>query len=382
MKHAFRNPSSSAQWIACDLWGEYKSAAEAAGEDYGSDSAASRRGTGMHTIMEIASDIHFSESASVDDAFDRAWEARASHVPADLLAEIGEDDREQGLVAFRAMMDLLTPEMLDNVEVELKVPLPYEPESVGHIDLAAWSPKALLIADFKFGQVAVSPNASQLRIYAAAALALLRANEQPFDIDMEVRIAIVQPALHVEALVRVYTVSEILSFIAHVNEVVAHQERGVGLRGSGSLSSCDWCPWVDRCGHRAGLVKSMMADVATPAPLSDKLIEEIARSASAFKRVVDDCVTMIKQDEERFPNWTRVNVRNARKWVATHSKQEIIDHLLDMGVKDPYTLATPKTLLDANPALAAKIDSFIADETSHIRLYPGAPKGAPKTEPR
>jgi hypothetical protein len=219
--------------------------------------------------------------------------------------------------------------------------------------------------------MAVSPNSSQLRIYAANVVAQVELPD-----DFPVKLAVVQPQLHKEALVRVTTVGELTRFRHYVEGVVDAQVNGHDRRGAGSLDACTWCPARDGCFHRVNLVGSMLADLTTPVKMADHLIDSITKSRAAMKKVIDECAAAVAEHPKRFPNWTRIQVNDARKWSDLIEASEIESQLIDAGATEVHTLKTPAKIKDGNADLIGLVDSLCLDQGQHVRLRPGAPKGA------
>jgi hypothetical protein len=371
MVHAMFNPSSSAIWLDCGLHHKYKVAALEADATWDTSGEAAKRGTMQHDVMEYALP-YYRSGLTINKAVERAIK-KTTH-------KIRKEEVSNCRIALQSIIDI-TPDDME-IEVELKVPLSHEPESNGHIDVAGYCEDHVLVADYKFGQMAVSPNAPQLKIYASNTLVLLREQGVVFTPDSKVKIAIIQPQLHKEALVRVFTAGDLIKFQSYVEGVVFGQTDGHDRRGAGSLQTCEWCPAKKFCYHRPNLVGSMLADLNSKSSMSRPVIEEIVKSRSAFKKVIDECVATVAADEEGYPNWTRVEVSNGRKWSPLIEVSEIESQLIDAGVEDLHTLRSPAQVRDGNEGVETLVDELTLDQGHHIRLYPGAPKvGTPKSEP-
>jgi len=384
--HAFRNPSNASYWMECALWGIHKRIAEEEGGLVDRSSDAAERGRELHEVAEQAliwylAGKHGQEAESCTRA---AYKA-IPHPHANAL-----NDLDDVIVAVTAALSLISDGM--EVALEVKVPLSYEPGEFGSVDILGFVEHDLgggstlldsvLVADYKFGEVSVSPNSWQLRIYAMNALSFLR-DEVGVKVgpNTKVKLAIIQPAHHLDPIVRVYDAVDLIKAQAYVEGVVSGQEGG-DRRGAGSLKTCEWCDFSKQCGHRPLLVQSALANLrsATAGKIHDRVVEDIVRDASSFRKVLEDCVSQVKEDPVRFPNWTRVEVKNAEQWSPLIDVDKATAKL--KGAQDLYVLNTPKRVRDANPTLTKKIDALVSDRGHHIRLYEGAPNNAPKEEPQ
>jgi len=374
MKHAMHNASSSATWLDCSLSYHYKKEAISKGKEWGTSGEAAKRGVIQHDVAENAM-RRILKGTKRSLAITQAIKAGRKKVP--------KNEVENVTIAIDAVLDLIPStfhgQLVKNIVLEREVPLSHEPGQVGYIDFCTYDESFALIADYKFGQMAVSPNSSQLKIYAANFL-----NEIGDMVDSyEVKLAIIQPQLHREALVRSYTAGELRKFQAYVEQVVDNQVNGHDRRGAGSLDSCTWCPAAKlKCFHRKNLMSNMMSDLDTTDELADHIIEHIHKSKGAFKKIMDECSSIIIDSPKRFPNWSRVEVSNARAWSELLDVSEIESQLVDAGAEEIHTLRTPKQIEDENPDLTKLIGRLTAKQGHHVRLYPGKPKeGTPKKEP-
>jgi len=372
MVHAMHNASASAIWLDCSLYYHFKHDAVKRGAVFDSSGKAAERGKLQHDVSEVALPLVLNGMSIKDAVAKGARKVRKKLTPEEIKCVE---------IAMLAAFDLITEDM--EVEVEAEVPLSHEPGSLGYIDVAGVCDDHVLVLDYKFGQMAVSPNSPQLKIYAANMLVYLREQGMTFEPESRVKIAIVQPQLHREALVRSYKAAELVKFQSYVEGVVHNQTDGHDRRGAGSLDTCKWCPVRKAgCFHRANLMATMLRDLKAPADMADHVIEEVVRSRSAFKGVIEECVAAVVADPKRFPNWTRAEVNNARKWSGLLDASEIESQLIDEGMEDLYTLKSPAQVKDTYPDHVKKVDSLSAKQGTHVRLHLGAPKeGAAKKEP-
>ena len=385
-EHAMHNASSANIWMDCALYYQYKVQAEATGEQYDTAGEAARRGTLCHEVAEDAMGRWLNGDYLGDIT------KCVAVADAELKTNLTQEEFELVEVALSGAITLIDDKDM-SVALEIPVQLSHEKESSGAIDLLAFRTVEvapgqeildhILVLDYKFGEGAVSPNSHQLKIYGANSLVHLKELGLSIGPNTRVKLAIMQPRLHVDPIVRVFDAYDLVKYQAYVEGVVFAQVEGGDRRGAGSLKTCEnFCPFKSRCFHRPNLVQHMMVDLTSTADRKtpDSTIEEIVRSASAFKKVIEECKDLVKDDEVRFPNWTRVTVNNAESWSPIIHPDDIIKRL--GNAKDLFTLSTPKKVRDANPKIAKKIDALVADRGTHIRLYEGAPKGAPKAEPQ
>lgn len=372
--HALFNASSADFWMECNLWVHYKMEAERTGKPWDRESEASRRGTLCH------------------EAAERALEARLTdRIESGILDEPDLTEEEIGLVetAVDAALELISAYQEDSsfdVYLEAEIPLSHEPESDGHVDVLAHRPGLVVVADYKFGEGAVSPNSYQLRTYGANALDLLMAQGHSFDEDDLVVLAIIQPRLHSEALTRTFKVRELWKFQAHVEHVVEAQRARTDLRGASSLSTCDWCPAKEYCDHHKNLKRNMFSKMKAklgtdPAKLDADFVEDVVRARGAITKLLKELVDEVVANEARFPNWTRTQVANARKWSPLLTEGQIAEQLIAKGAEGVYGLRSPAQVRDLNKKLAKVVETLSIDQGHHVRLYEGAPKSARTIEP-
>jgi hypothetical protein len=371
-KHAMHSPSSSDIWLDCSLHYHFKKEAIEKGAIWDTSGEAARRGTLQHKVSELAMALIL-KGLDVETAVDRSIRK--------VKPKITDEERGNVISAMHQGLELFSPSM--EVVIEHEVGLSHEEGGHGTIDLAGEDSEFLLVADHKFGQKPVSPNSPQLKIYGANLV-----KEAELDREMPVKLAVIQPKLHSEALVRVYTVGELDRFRHYVEGVVDGQVNGHDQRGAGSLKTCDWCPAKKYCYHRPTLVSSMLNDLTMESEVPKNVVERIVLNRSAMKKVIDECAATVVADPIGYPNWRRVQVGNGRAWSDLLEPAEIMAKLKKAGAKDYLRLTTPAAVKDLNKPLGKSkskvltlVDSLSTDEGHHIRLYAGAPKDAPSTEP-
>lgn len=363
------NASSADWWLYCGQWYVHKKEAEERGEVYDKAGEAARRGTLMHEQAEVVLNTLIEGSMNIDQA------------PEILEAKSGLTQEERDLVAtaIEAVGELVDIHEAD-IETEVAIPLSHEPESDGHVDVLAYEPEALFVIDYKFGEMSVPPSSPQLKIYGANALVLLKQSLGSIDPNMDVVLAVVQPRIHREALVRRYKAMELLKFQAHVEHVVQAQLSGADKRGAGTLSVCEWCPWQSRCAHRKYLLSGMVKKLQS-AELPDGDIEDIVKSRGALTEAIKNYTHLVAENEDRFPNWTRVRVSNGRIWNPALDVSKVASQLIDAGAENVYALRSPAQIRDGNRKLKGLVEDLSISSGFHVRLYEGVPSGAPKEEP-
>jgi len=374
--------------MECGLWGFFKRIAVDSGENFSPDSAASIQGTKQHTVAEVALRIILVDGGASPDIAKYVRQA----LKTTRVKLTAPDAIENIEIAVRAAFELIPDTM--RTELEFKVPLSHEPESFGTLDIAGVRSydytgveyvDHVLVADYKFGEMPVSPDCHQLKIYAANFCEFLLDAGYSIVGSTRVQLAIIQPKIHREAVVREFEYAQLFRYRSHVEHVVEKQVSLHDMRGAGSLSVCDWCDFRDRCHHRPTLVSGLLQDIGKKKEggmLADAKIEEIVKSRSAFKKVIDECTALVVDNVDRFPNWTRAKVANAEKWSPLMEEEDIQKTLEKKGAKDLFTLSQPKRVRDSNPDLATTIDRYVMERGEHVRLYEGAPKKrAPEKEP-
>lgn len=370
--HALFNASSADFWMECNLWVHFKMEAERTGKPWDRESEASRRGTLCHEVAEVALQaVLANEGMSTREAIENLDGLKLTEEEIDLV----ETAVDAALELIRSTFDGDA-----TIETEVAIPLSHEPESEGHVDVQAHDESQTLTIDYKFGEGAVSPNSHQLRIYGANTI------EPDWDPDSIITLAVVQPRLHSEALVRRFTVGGLTAYRHHVEHVVEAQRARTDLRGASSLSTCDWCPAKEYCAHHRDLKRNMFSKLKAklgtdPAKLDADFVEDVVRARGPIKKLLEELVAEVVANEARFPNWTRTQVANARKWSPLLTEEKIAKQLIAKGAKGVYGLRSPAQVRDLNKKLAKVVETLSIDQGHHVRLYEGAPKSARQIEP-
>lgn len=368
-RHAIHNPSSADYWLHCGHWYHHKIAAEAKGENWNPDSDASRRGHLLHDIAEQAMrDVLGDTEADswsvklVEDAVEAAIDRLGVN---ESVTALDFEDLVKALCAVLQVIETISHDGEVTVKLEQEVPLSHEPESVGTVDVQIISPRIYCVLDYKFGKGEVPEDADQFFVYASNAAVGLEPRR-------EVWLGVVQPQLREEALIHETTWDELTEFRGHVNHTVRKQKAGA-VYAPAELSTCDWCPFKGRCVGYVSLVSGAAETLFNIT--NDAQIEWVVANRTAITQGVETLADVVKQNPERFPNWSRKEVENAAKWNPGVEMGEIAHQLRIKGVAEPYTLRPPGEILKEYPDLAGTVKQFVLDRGSHVRLF--RPKSAP-----
>lgn len=359
-KHATHNPSSAGYWLHCGYWYHHKIAAEAAGEDWSPDSDASRRGRRLHLVAEKALErLLDDEEWSVTKVANVVADVIDQHQLTEDLSEEDADQASSALIAVLTFLDALEPEHGPfEIMIEARVPLSHEPQSRGTVDVALVGPDLLAVLDYKFGAGEVEPDAEQFWVYASNLARKLTPRSK-------VLLGVVQPQLRDEVLYHQTTWDQLVEFRGHVNHTVRNQLAGAAYPPS-ELATCGHCPFQSRCVGYAQLVTSSATVVFDS--VNDAQIEWVVANRTAIVEGVEVLAGVVKEQAERFPNWSRKVVENPAKWNPGVEEGEIAHQLRLKGVREPYTLKTPAAIRDEYPDLAGVIDKFVLDRGTHVRL--------------
>lgn len=321
-QHAFRNLSASETWLSCAEWAKHKRAGTPVPDQ---DMTAADRGTNLHSIAEAA--LRKRQRGAID--------ARG----------LDEHDADQVEGAIRQAWTIIDRYPDAQVGLEVPVTLTYEPESRGHVDLMVYSAKArtLVVADQKFGAVEVSVDTTQVRGYAAQAVASLEAKGAKID---EVVHAIIQPATSETVRERVRPVAEVRDFRAFLDETVRRQEVGYETRPAADLSVCRWCPFKLHCAPHLRMLGEGLDDAAqvVKGTADAKTLERFYAGKGTIESALVLAREAILADPATFPGWTRSERKAPRKWDwDKRSEIEIIDALVKSGLtrESVTTLKSP-----------------------------------------
>lgn len=344
--HALRNMSSGDSWLECALWVQFKRQQER-GEIIipEQDTTAADRGTRLHEAVETMLRKMIRNPDTDQTALVRSR----------LVTRFDEHDRAMLLTAFHASMVEMRkagwPAKGVHVGLEVSVTLTHEPESKAHVDLAIVAPPFLGVYDHKFGRGSVEPDSTQNKGYAANLLHALEARGMHFK---EVALGIIQPEDSDDANVIKMTPAQLHRFRAFVEETVARQEDGTEQRTPATSKPCTYCAFK--------LFKSKDGkDMACPAnqrmildALDDteaihsgeadvELVDRFMRSKKMIEETLAQARTMILNDPERFPKWTRTERKNPRGWDFDKADEAEIAHFLrtQLDCREPYRLKTP-----------------------------------------
>lgn len=358
--HATHNWSSSKFWLECDYWYGFKTAAYRDGKPWDTSSAASDRGTLLHDRLE-----KLLEGALERDGME-GWD----------LTGLEGDEKAVGQAA-NGILRVLSHYSDTQVGLELEVPLPHEPESVGHIDVAFWNDEVVGIIDAKFGQVKIEPDSTQNKGYAYAFLCHMFPAGKT--LPKFAFLGIAQPAHSDDVLYVIVPTDEIMAFGAEAGAIVERQLAGRDLEMPKDVSTCSWCPAARTCGVRLTVMSGMLGEIGDAAKEGSgdallqnaELVERVVRSRSEIERFVKECVEVVVGNPDMFPDWKRTRVANARKFdLEIREEAELIELLQKVGVDWPFTLATPAALKKSYPDLVEAIDELTVDMGEHVRLSP------------
>lgn len=377
-KHALRNWSSSKSWLNCDLYIKYKLEAEAQGLDWGGTSAAAERGTLMHDISEVAVITLTANGRSsgwsayeIEGEVEEAWATLAQE---DGRPKLKPEDIEHIVLMVTEVLGVLE-RAGEGAQIicEPAVALPHEPESDGYIDVLILGGGELVdhlwVVDYKYGRGAVQPDATQLKGYAASALAWLL---DAHDIRVKhIHQGIAQPAVRDTISWFDTTDEETIAFMNHVFDVQDHQEAGFNLRPAADPSVCEWCPAAKLKMCKANT--TMMVDMATSlaGAASGKLpkdkVEYLVKNQSAFSAFMKDLKQEIIDDEEGYPDWQRSQVRNPLGWNKALGEEVLAATFAEAGI-DPYVIGSPTLVKKTNEGHDKLIESLCAEPNTHTRL--------------
>ncbi len=361
-KHAIHNPSSADYWLECGHWYHHKIAAEAAKEDYNPDSDASVRGHRLHDIAEGAMRYVLGQTpdwstALVENAVGLVIETL------ELDDQVPAEDFEQVVTALCAVLqliDTLTEQAGGDIRVllEKRVRLSHEPDSYGTVDVAIVGPDFLVVLDYKFGAVEVEADANQFWVYASNLARTIPRKKR-------VVLGVVQPRIREDVLTFETSWDDLVEFRGHVNHTVSRQRAGSAYAPS-DISTCNYCPFRDRCVGYTQLVTSATDTLFNI--VNDGQIEWVVANRTAITEGVEILAGVVKDQVDRFPNWSRKTVDNPAKWNPAVEPGEIAHQLRLKGVVEPYTLKTPALLRDEYPDSAGVIDKFVLERGTHVRL--------------
>jgi hypothetical protein len=321
--HVDASPSSSSIWINCAA-----SVTKARGRSR-VPTVYTREGTAAHMLAEMLLRTHKRKAAI------SSVEVEGETIP------VTEEMMDAVWTYVRYVRDRARQGKL-HIETKVRIASDGEPLSgttdafvVNHLT------RELEVIDFKFGQgVAVSPDSSQLRIYALGAMEFLG----PFVEINNVLLTIVQPRINPNPLTITFTVKEL-----------ADWENGILLPALARLTAGDTtetpgghCRWCVRAGECVSLANQAMAvakvvfdEVVTdntsgmppdPAGLTDTELGQVLDQAE----LISTWVTKVRAEASAridngsmIPGWKLVPKRASRKWVDTLS---VVRELVQRGV--------------------------------------------------
>ena len=281
-----------------------------------------------------------------------------------------EEHLDLSNIAFDATERLLKELDIDELEIEPFVEI-IPKLAGGSIDLLGLSAdrKTILIGDYKFGQVKVSPeDNAQMLFYAAAAMTDPKTKDL-FDKVEKFVLVIIQPK-HKGTLFRWDTDKKRLkSFLDELKVSINQVERGNDKGYPGK--HCKWCPAEPFCPEKRQAVH-------TAATLGARSHNELISAAAMVEEVETWCNSV---KEELFmqlsngvavPGWKIVEKRATRKWIDAKTAEAAI---LEVGVgteaykKDFLTAPAMEKVLK-KMKLDFPLDTFIEKKSSGNTLAP------------
>lgn len=214
----------------------------------------------------------------------------------------------------------------------------------GRADCIIFTPTTLDVIDLKSGRGAIvsSHHNPQLMVYALAGLNLCA------DADPEIRLTIIQPALHSISAASI-TRAELLAWRdEHLIPAACQTVEGTGSYHVGD--HCRFCPARPTCRARAEQMQSYVSSVQQHALTSPKLsLDDVTELLDgidhyeAWARDIRRWATDEAMAGERIPGYKLVIPRNgARKFVDV---QAVVDAAREAGI-DPYkrVLRSPREI--------------------------------------
>ena len=291
----------------------------------GNTSGAASEGTMLHTVMEAVYADDKEAKDLVGDTFND-----------DLT--FTEDMRiDQILPAIAATEKLL--DLIDADELVLEQFVQYVPDLVGGtLDMIAVSAdeKTLLLNDYKFGFLTVSPENNKQILLAALAASVDPKTKHLFDKAEKFVGAITQPKAYGDtAPTWEFTKDDLKTFEEKLKVALTYAESDVPPAESGS--HCKFCPASPFCPE-----KKLAAQGALVLNLND------AEQLSAVLDMVDELDMFIKSAKSlahdllekgaNIPNYKLVQKRASRVWAEPEVVETIIRNAKKMKIADAYTM--------------------------------------------
>lgn len=291
----------------------------------GSTSSAASEGTMLHTIMEAV----YADDKDAKDLVGGTFNDKLIFT---------EDMRvEQIVPAITATEKLL--DLIDADELVLEQFVEYAPGLVGGtLDMIAVSAdeKTLLLNDYKFGFLTVSPENNKQILLATLAASVDPKTKHLFDKAEKFVGAITQPKSYDDtAPTWTFTKKELYAFEDELFIALEEAESLDPRAASGS--HCKFCPAAPFCSE-----KKLAAQSALVMNLND------AEQLSAVLDMVDELDVFIKSAKAlahdllekgaNIPNYKLVQKRASRVWVEPEIVETIIRNDRKMKIADAYTM--------------------------------------------
>lgn len=354
--HADASPSSSDIWIQCSA-----SVTKARGRQR-VPTVYTREGTAAHMLAEMLLRTH-KKKAGISSV-----EVDGEIIP------VTEEMLDAVWTYVRYVRDRARHGEL-HIETKVRIASDGEPLS-GTSDACVVNRKnkTAEIIDFKYGQgVAVSPDSSQLRIYALGVLELLG----PFVEIENVLLTIIQPRINPDPVTRILPINELTDWESNIlSPALARLAAGDTAETVG-----DHCRWCVRAGECQSLANQAMAvarstfDVVPPDPvgLTDDELGAILDQAE----LISNWVTKVRAEVSArldnggsVPGWKLVPKRAVRKWVDTLSVvKELVGHGVDvMDIVRVETIGHVEKVMKRCKVPAAVIEPYTVKESSGSTL--------------
>jgi hypothetical protein len=297
MKHLAIGGSTAARTLACPGW--IKKSENIAAHPAG---AAALEGSMHHEVMELCQKT----STTPEDHVGLVYTENGNSITFD------EDHLKLSELAFKATEQLLNRLDIDELEIEPFVEL-IPNLAGGSIDFLGLSAdrKTILIGDYKFGRVKVSPEQNaQMMFYAVAAMTDPKTKDL-FDKVERFSLVIIQPR-HRGTVFRWDTnYKTIKKFLSKIKVSIKQVQKKVDKGYPGN--HCKWCPAEPYCPEKRQAIY-------TAATLGTKRHNELTISAA----MVTEVEHWLKNTKEELfmqltngvvvPGWKIVEKRTTRKW--------------------------------------------------------------------
>lgn len=307
----------------------------------------------------------------LETAYSREGTEAHSHAAAALLFGYVEDSIPEHMRAgVKGWVELVESQVTGpkQLQVEIKVPLFYKPDSNGIVDAWVLTDECLYINDFKFGagvMVEVRNN-PQLVIYAESLIRTMELREKGLPEQFDVQIAVFQPRTREGEPLKVWRTSLgevglLASRIGAVASAILKDNREV-VTFAPSPDACRWCPAKGFCEARAeGAVQPLrdagatgenpfeviktacnLDHTALPVPVLEQLaVASIEGTLAKWLKDVQEYVqSLAMSGKETFPNLKVVESKKHRVWTNEEEAATLLKpKLKDKLFKEPEIIS-------------------------------------------